>query len=95
MPKDKRSSSLDRCRVSPYSWYNVNDVSWKPMPLAILVGNENEWEEARCPICMEHPHNDVLLRCSSFEKGCHPYMCDTNVTSHSDNEARCHVVVSY
>lgn len=37
-----------------------------------------EWEEARCPVCMEHPHNAVLLICSSHEKGCRPYMCDTS-----------------
>ncbi|XP_048227877.1 uncharacterized protein LOC8288964 isoform X2 [Ricinus communis] len=27
---------------------------------------------------MEHPHNAVLLVCSSHEKGCRPYMCDTS-----------------
>ncbi|XVF26634.1 hypothetical protein REPUB_Repub14bG0035000 [Reevesia pubescens] len=27
---------------------------------------------------MEHPHNAVLLRCSSFEKGCLPFMCNTS-----------------
>lgn len=37
-----------------------------------------EWEEARCPVCMEHPHNAVLLLCSSHEKGCRPFMCDTS-----------------
>ncbi|KAL8136881.1 hypothetical protein V2J09_002882 [Rumex salicifolius] len=37
-----------------------------------------EWEEARCPVCMEHPHNAVLLICASYEKGCRPYMCDTS-----------------
>ncbi|KAH7285801.1 hypothetical protein KP509_33G046400 [Ceratopteris richardii] len=31
-----------------------------------------------CPICMEIPHNAVLLRCSSYDKGCRPYMCDTS-----------------
>ncbi|PNX97370.1 hypothetical protein L195_g020599, partial [Trifolium pratense] len=36
-----------------------------------------KWEEARCPVCMEHPHNTVLLICSSHEKGCCPYMCNT------------------
>ncbi|GLT55029.1 hypothetical protein SLA2020_281830 [Shorea laevis] len=32
----------------------------------------------RCPVCMEHPHNAVLLICSSHEKGCRPFMCDTS-----------------
>ncbi|XVF24841.1 hypothetical protein REPUB_Repub13aG0162600 [Reevesia pubescens] len=27
---------------------------------------------------MEHPHNAVLLRCSSFKKGCRPFMCNTS-----------------
>ncbi|KAF8011673.1 hypothetical protein BT93_J2070 [Corymbia citriodora subsp. variegata] len=40
--------------------------------------NIREWEEARCPICMEHPHNAVTLICSSQEKGCRPYMCNTD-----------------
>ncbi|GFQ06684.1 hypothetical protein PHJA_002812400 [Phtheirospermum japonicum] len=27
---------------------------------------------------MEHPHNAILLLCSSHEKGCRPFMCDTS-----------------
>nr|AVY91641.1 hypothetical protein Shy3280Sca002_102 [Saccharum hybrid cultivar SP80-3280] len=27
---------------------------------------------------MDHPHNAVLLVCSSHEKGCRPFMCDTS-----------------
>lgn len=37
-----------------------------------------EWEEARCPICLETPHNAVLLKCCSHEIGCRPYMCNTS-----------------
>lgn len=37
-----------------------------------------EWDEASCAICMEHPHNAVLLLCSSHDKGCHSYICDTS-----------------
>ncbi|EFJ16225.1 hypothetical protein SELMODRAFT_57817, partial [Selaginella moellendorffii] len=37
-----------------------------------------EWEDATCPICMEIPHNAVLLLCSSHDNGCRPYMCDTS-----------------
>nr|XP_043626326.1 uncharacterized protein LOC122597813 [Erigeron canadensis] len=79
MPKDRRSPSVDRCsRVSPYS-RNYQDVRMtRPRTPSLPVGNENEWEETRCPICMEHPHNAVLLLCSSLEKGCRPYMCSTN-----------------
>lgn len=37
-----------------------------------------EWDEASCAICMEHPHNAVLLLCSSHDKGCRSYICDTS-----------------
>ncbi|GAB2232521.1 hypothetical protein Droror1_Dr00011558 [Drosera rotundifolia] len=40
--------------------------------------NMKQWEEARCPVCLEHPHNAVLVICSSYNKGCRPYMCDTS-----------------
>ncbi|MFS7992410.1 hypothetical protein Hanom_Chr12g01081881 [Helianthus anomalus] len=77
MPKDRRSSS-NKCRASPYSCYDKNDDRKEPKSPSLQVGYESEFEEARCPICMEHPHNAVLLLCSSLEKGCRPYMCDTN-----------------
>ena len=37
-----------------------------------------ELDEVSCPICMDHPHNAVLLLCSSHEKGCRSYICDTS-----------------
>ncbi|KAL8494303.1 hypothetical protein ACS0TY_025198 [Phlomoides rotata] len=37
-----------------------------------------EWDEALCPICMDHPHNGVLLICTSHHKSCRPYICDTS-----------------
>ncbi|KAF8392055.1 hypothetical protein HHK36_022395 [Tetracentron sinense] len=37
-----------------------------------------EWDEASCAICMDHPHNAVLLLCSSHDKGCRSYICDTS-----------------
>ncbi|KAL4372028.1 hypothetical protein AHAS_Ahas06G0224800 [Arachis hypogaea] len=36
------------------------------------------WEDVVCPICLDFPHNSVLLQCSSYEKGCRPFLCDTN-----------------
>lgn len=39
---------------------------------------KDRWQEGRCTICMEHPHNAVLLICSSHERGCRPYMCRTS-----------------
>ena len=41
------------------------------------------WEDVICPICLEFPHNSVLLQCSSYDKGCRPFICDTN-QSHSN-----------
>uniref|UniRef100_A0A1D1XLK8 Small nuclear ribonucleoprotein-associated protein B n=1 Tax=Anthurium amnicola TaxID=1678845 RepID=A0A1D1XLK8_9ARAE len=38
----------------------------------------NDWEDANCSVCMEFPHNAVLLLCSSHDKGCRPYMCGTS-----------------
>ncbi|KAK6780407.1 hypothetical protein RDI58_022591 [Solanum bulbocastanum] len=29
-----------------------------------------ELDGASCPICMNHPHNAVLLLCRSHDKGC-------------------------
>lgn len=37
------------------------------------------WEDATCSVCMEYPHNAVLLLCSSHDKGCRPYMCGTSL----------------
>ncbi|XP_039132150.1 uncharacterized protein LOC120268943 [Dioscorea cayenensis subsp. rotundata] len=41
------------------------------------------WEDVVCPVCLEFPHNAVLLHCSSYDKGCRPFMCDTD-HSHSN-----------
>ncbi|CAH8390118.1 unnamed protein product [Eruca vesicaria subsp. sativa] len=35
-------------------------------------------DEVSCPVCMDHPHNAVLLLCSSHDKGCRSYICDTS-----------------
>lgn len=36
------------------------------------------WEDVICPICLDFPHNGVLLQCSSYEKGCRAFVCDTD-----------------
>ncbi|GLT67555.1 hypothetical protein SLA2020_398530 [Shorea laevis] len=36
------------------------------------------WDDVICPICLDFPHNVVLLQCSSYEKGCRPFVCDTD-----------------
>ncbi|KAE9461337.1 hypothetical protein C3L33_06774, partial [Rhododendron williamsianum] len=80
MPKEKRAPSLssDRVAASPYhgspKTYN-RSVSKNRVK---SVGEESNWEETRCPICMEAPHNAVLLLCSNSKKGCRPYMCNAS-----------------
>lgn len=39
---------------------------------------KKELEDVTCSVCMEYPHNAVLLLCSSHDKGCRPYMCGTS-----------------
>ncbi|KAF8376655.1 hypothetical protein HHK36_031677 [Tetracentron sinense] len=80
MPRERRDRSLsfDQSRASPFPCSsNRTRHSSSKNPLE-RVEDVKEWEEARCPVCMEHPHNAVLLLCSSHEKGCHTYMCDTS-----------------
>ncbi|OIW00801.1 hypothetical protein TanjilG_18111 [Lupinus angustifolius] len=40
--------------------------------------DKKEWENVTCSVCIEYPHNAVLLLCSSHDKGCRPYMCGTS-----------------
>ncbi|CAA7409909.1 unnamed protein product [Spirodela intermedia] len=85
MPKDRtRSVSFERHLHAPYprgsSSYQKGSSSssqYSNEPAA-SDADIKEWEEARCPVCMEHPHNAVLLLCASHDKGCRPYMCDTS-----------------
>lgn len=82
MPKDRRAKSLafDRSRASPYPCSSSSKDA-KQCKTEVSTGSledASEWEDTRCPICLEHPHNAVLLHCSSYENGCRPYMCDTS-----------------
>ncbi|CAL9010385.1 unnamed protein product [Prunus brigantina] len=80
MPKVRRASSLslDRSRASPYPCTSDDSEPYNLKNPLESKENVKEWEEARCPICIEHPHNAVLLKCSSHEKGCRPFMCNTS-----------------
>lgn len=53
-------------------------LSRVPNADAKIAALHKEWDDARCPICMDHPHNAVLLLCSSHDKGCRSYVCDTS-----------------
>ncbi|KAL6137717.1 hypothetical protein ACLB2K_063006 [Fragaria x ananassa] len=80
MPKVRRSSSLSlgRSRASPYPCTSEDAEHYKLNSPFESTENAKEWEDTRCPICMEHPHNAVLIKCSSHEKGCRPFMCNTS-----------------
>lgn len=80
MTKDRRDRSVssDRFRASPLRCSSSRVRRPFPKIPSETEGNVKEWEEARCPVCMEHPHNAVLLICTSHDKGCRPYMCDTS-----------------
>lgn len=36
------------------------------------------WDDIVCPICLDVPHNAVLLHCGSYDRGCRAFMCDTD-----------------
>ncbi|KAL0799613.1 hypothetical protein Bca101_054788 [Brassica carinata] len=82
MLKERRvlpvSSSRDR--VSPYPLRSCRSKKQKETESSSPLDSESvsEWEDVRCVICMEPPHNAILLQCSSFSKGCRAYMCDTS-----------------
>ncbi|GJW95419.1 pentatricopeptide repeat-containing protein [Tanacetum coccineum] len=80
MPKERndRSVSTDKLRASPYqcsTGHLKRSLNKNPSESEETL---QEWEDAQCPVCMEHPHNAILLLCSSHDKGCRPYMCDTS-----------------
>eukprot|EP00252_Welwitschia_mirabilis_P009588 TRINITY_DN22242_c0_g1_i1.p1 TRINITY_DN22242_c0_g1~~TRINITY_DN22242_c0_g1_i1.p1 ORF type:complete len:376 (+),score=77.86 TRINITY_DN22242_c0_g1_i1:374-1501(+) len=71
MPKS-RNHPCRKCRKAPYTskrsqGKEENDSTFK-----------KDLEDARCAVCMDYPHNAVLLLCSSHDKGCRPYMCATS-----------------
>eukprot|EP00268_Persea_americana_P033673 TRINITY_DN3331_c0_g2_i1.p1 TRINITY_DN3331_c0_g2~~TRINITY_DN3331_c0_g2_i1.p1 ORF type:complete len:338 (-),score=77.46 TRINITY_DN3331_c0_g2_i1:244-1257(-) len=51
------------------------EVSPMKSPKALII---EDWENATCSVCMEFPHNAILLLCSSHDKGCRPYICNTS-----------------
>ncbi|GFZ04099.1 hypothetical protein Acr_16g0007230 [Actinidia rufa] len=63
MPKDRKAPSLsiDQTKASPYHCSARITEQNRSENFVESTGDKNEWEEAVCPICMEHPHNAVLL----------------------------------
>ncbi|CAH8378927.1 unnamed protein product [Eruca vesicaria subsp. sativa] len=80
MPKERRVLSVtsNRTRVSPYPLRSSRTKKEEEPELPIQTEGPTQWEDVRCVICQEPPHNAVLLRCSSSSTGCRAYMCDTS-----------------
>ncbi|XP_006644362.1 uncharacterized protein LOC102708475 [Oryza brachyantha] len=86
MPKDRSTRAVSyerrRSRASPYSSHGKGcsrrSEESAAAAAAAAAKQAAEWEDVRCPVCMDHPHNAVMLVCSSHEKGCRPFMCDTS-----------------
>ena len=83
MAKDGKMRSKSRSRghrETPYllscARKNLKDVNVKKS--SSKESEKNDWEDATCSVCMEVPHNAILLLCSSYNKGCRPYMCATS-----------------
>ncbi|PSS26742.1 G-protein coupled receptor 15 like [Actinidia chinensis var. chinensis] len=78
--RGRRRIASRQCRPTPYPLPSCNqDVldgfHSKQCPKIL---QKKDWEDATCSVCMEYPHNAVLLLCSSHDKGCRPYMCGTS-----------------
>ncbi|KAK1289378.1 hypothetical protein QJS10_CPB18g01804 [Acorus calamus] len=56
----------------------MTDMKGSTSADADIPSLHKEWDNTLCPICMDHPHNAVLLLCSSHDKGCRSYICDTS-----------------
>lgn len=77
---NRRSNGADSASCShdakPYQKFSEN--AKKKRSRSPKCFRNKQWDDINCPICMENPHNAVLLICSQHEKGCRPFMCDTS-----------------
>ncbi|XP_022762905.1 uncharacterized protein LOC111308662 [Durio zibethinus] len=80
MVKGSKGQRCRQFRPTPYSLpYRRQGISGDLYPKKCSKAlDKKDWEDATCSVCMEYPHNAVLLLCSSHDKGCHPYMCGTS-----------------
>ncbi|KAL8222723.1 hypothetical protein R6Q57_020122 [Mikania cordata] len=76
--RGRRRIASRHCRTTtpyPILTCGPNDLNEKK---SSTVKPIKDWEDITCSVCMEYPHNAVLLLCSSHDKGCRPYMCGTS-----------------
>ncbi|KAL8098084.1 uncharacterized protein LOC141683873 [Apium graveolens] len=104
--RGRRRIALRQFRATPYPISSCKrDVSNCSSEKKCTNGTDQmkNWEDVTCSVCMEYPHNAVLLLCSSYDKGCRAYMCGTScrysncldqykkaymkVTSHNQNQS--------
>ncbi|KAL1814795.1 hypothetical protein ACET3Z_017369 [Daucus carota] len=79
--RGRRRIASRQSRTTPYPVSNCKqDVSKCSIEKKYSDGilHKKDWEDATCSVCMEYPHNAVLLLCSSYDKGCRAYMCGTS-----------------
>lgn len=74
--KLRRKPESRSLRTASYALKAFKDVRSKKKSDKALK-KKKDWEDVTCSVCMESPHNAVLLLCSSYDKGCRPYMCAT------------------
>jgi Protein of unknown function (DUF1644) len=73
MPKETQNRT--HAHFSPYS---PSSSARRRASSPIKSKDTEEWDQVRCPVCMDHPHNSVLLHCSSHKNGCRPFICNTS-----------------
>ncbi|KAE8683566.1 nitrate reductase [Hibiscus syriacus] len=75
-----RKSDSRQKKVNPYIWPSYPKKAGKgtQQKKCSKASEKKDWETAKCSVCLEFPHNAVLLLCSSYDKGCRPYMCATS-----------------
>ncbi|CAH8272647.1 unnamed protein product [Arabidopsis lyrata] len=78
MGRTKEQASLTRfppCPRNPDKFKDINKTLQEKGYGKAL--KRKPWKGVTCPVCLEVPHNSVVLLCSSYHKGCRPYMCAT------------------
>ncbi|XP_022747609.1 uncharacterized protein LOC111297200 [Durio zibethinus] len=75
-----RKSDSRHKKVNPYLLPSYPKKAGKgsQKKKCLKASEKKDWEAAKCSVCLEFPHNAVLLLCSSYDKGCRPYMCATS-----------------
>lgn len=74
MPKERSNCVSSSHKSRTCSPYRLND---QHPDIGKSLSND-DLKDAKCPICLDPPHNAVLILCSSYESGCRPFMCDTS-----------------